>query len=752
LINRIYAMSQATVTVRAHAAAGSDFSKLRLLLDGKVVGEAVVRGSTPTDTVFVLEDVDPTVAHHIGVEHYHDTTTRALTIESVTVAGTVIDASQGVQDVGPHDGRVLVAGDDAGRIVYNGTWEVDVPASVFRAGPTPDPEPEPDPDPVPDPDPTPDPGPDPDPDPGPTGEGGDTEIVLTLAAAPGSDFAKFRLLVDGALVGEARVTTASATELAFTVAGLDDGAPHEVAVEHYHDTAARALSILGVAINGTALDPADGAQDVGPRDGKTIWNGEAATTITFNGTWYVQVPAAVFGEAGPDPVPDPDPTPEPTPDPVPVGDYGALVAGLGGIAHWRFAETAGSQAADALGASDASLRGGVALGAAGLVGDDGAVRLDGQDDYLLVSSSGEPIRLMILGDSLSTATSPRMAASETLPGQLAPRLAEAGWNVELINLSKGGSTVVGGLDRLEAYLANGASPLPDAALVALGTNDSRSKLALDTVEARLHDIMDLLDQNEVATLLAGSRAQWPDGTHGYQTTAQAEAFMQIFEGEAAEHGAGYYPEILKAVFYAGVDTYTSDGVHPTPAGNALILDDLIDEIEALLAPFGKGDADSLALAQGTVSLWFAADDLNGKQGLLSKDASGYGGGGDVSLYLDGDQLVLRLQDGSSSHVLSSADGAVTAGEAHHVAFTFGAAGAALWLDGAEVARSAYTGGLESNGEPLVLGALAWTSARGTGDKITDAFDGRLDEVAIFDGQLTHEAVAMLAGLDEPTVV
>ncbi|MEZ5859220.1 MAG: carbohydrate-binding domain-containing protein [Geminicoccaceae bacterium] len=94
--------------------------------------------------------------------------------------------------------------------------------------------------------------------------------MLTLAAAPGSDFAKFRLLVDGEVVGEARVTTASATELAFTVAGLDDGAPHEVAVEHYHDTAARALSILGVGINGTALDPADGTQDVGPRDGKAI--------------------------------------------------------------------------------------------------------------------------------------------------------------------------------------------------------------------------------------------------------------------------------------------------------------------------------------------------------------------------------------------------------------------------------------------------------------------------------------------------
>ncbi|MEZ5859219.1 MAG: LamG-like jellyroll fold domain-containing protein [Geminicoccaceae bacterium] len=436
---------------------------------------------------------------------------------------------------------------------------------------------------------------------------------------------------------------------------------------------------------------------------------------------------------------------------MPVGDYGALVADLGGIAHWRFAETAGGKAADALGASDASLRGGVGLGAGSLVGDDGAVRLDGQDDYLLVPSGGDPIRLMILGDSLSTATSPRMAASETLPGQLDTRLTEAGWNVELINLSKGGSTVVGGLDRLEAYLADGSNSLPDAALVALGTNDSRSKLALDTVEAKLHGIMDLLDENEVATLLAGSRAQWSDGTHGYQTTAQAEAFMQIFADEAAEHGADYYPDLLKAVFDAGVDTYTSDGVHPTPAGNALILDDLIDDIETLLAPFGKGDADPLALAQGTVSLWFAADDLNGKQGLLSKDASGYGGGGDVSLFLDGDQLVLRLQDATSSHVLTSAGGAVTAGEAHHVAFTFGAAGAALWLDGVEVARSAYTGGLESNGEPLVLGALAWTSTRGTGDKITDAFDGRLDEVAVFDGQLTHEAIAMLAGLSEAAV-
>ncbi len=738
-------MSQVEVTIRAHAAAGSDFSKLRLLLDGRVVGEAVVRGAAVTDTVFVLEDVDAATAHRIGVQHYHDTTARALTIESVTIAGTVIEASRGVQDVGPHDGRLLVSGEDAGRIVFNGTWEVDVPASVFGGAVEPDPHPAPEPDPTPEPapEPAPDPTPEPAPDPAPppSGAGGETGIVLTLAAAPGSDLAKFRLLVDGEVVGEGRAKGDSPSGFAFEVAGLDDSAPHEIAIQHYHDTALRALTILGVGIDGFSLDPAAGAQDVGPRDGRVIVEGEAAATITFNGTWYTQVPAAVFGGAT-------EPPPEPAPWP---GDYAALVAELGGIAYWRFDETGGRTAADALGARDLELRDGARLGAAGLIGDDGAVRLDGADDHLVLGGGGEPIRLMILGDSLTTPTSPRMAAHETLPGQLAERLDAAGWDFELITLSKGGSTVVGGLDRLEAYLANDANPLPDAALVALGTNDSRSRLALDTVEAKLHGIMDLLDRNEVATLLAGSRAEWSDGYHGYQTAAQAEAFTRIFADEAAEHGAGYYADILKPVYDAGADHYTSDGVHPTPAGNGLILDDLLDEIEALLEPFGKGGADPLALAQGTVSLWFAADDLSGRQGLLSKDAKGFGDGGDVSLYLDGDRLVLRLQDESGSHVLRSAEGAVTAGEAHHVAFTFGAAGAGLWLDGIEVARSAYTGGLESNGEPLVLGALAWNSARGTADDIADSFDGRLDEVAVFGGQLTHEAVALLAGLGEAEV-
>ncbi|MEZ5862899.1 MAG: hypothetical protein R3D25_02005 [Geminicoccaceae bacterium] len=92
------------------------------------------------------------------------------------------------------------------------------------------------------------------------------------------------------VVGEARVTTAST--------GSPSRSPGWTTtrrtgrVEHYHDTAARALSILGVGISGTALDPAGGTQDVGPRDGKVILGGEAATTITYNGTWYVQVPAA----------------------------------------------------------------------------------------------------------------------------------------------------------------------------------------------------------------------------------------------------------------------------------------------------------------------------------------------------------------------------------------------------------------------------------------------------------------------------
>ncbi|MCW5698867.1 MAG: hypothetical protein KIT00_03385, partial [Rhodospirillales bacterium] len=82
----------------------------------------------------------------------------------------------------------------------------------------------------------------------------------------------------------------------------------------------------------------------------------------------------------------------------------------------------------------------------------------------------------------------------------------------------------------------------------------------------------------------------------------------------------------------------TDGI----AGNAAEFDGSNDVV---LVPHD----DAFLLDEGAVHLWFNADDLSGRQGLFSKDASGFGAGGHLSVYLQGDDLVVRLQSTTASN-------------------------------------------------------------------------------------------------------
>ncbi|MFK8033860.1 MAG: hypothetical protein AB8B94_06910, partial [Hyphomicrobiales bacterium] len=66
-------------------------------------------------------------------------------------------------------------------------------------------------------------------------------------------------------------------------------------------------------------------------------------------------------------------------------------------------------------------------------------------------------------------------------------------------------------------------------------------------------------------------------------------------------------------------------------------------------------SDALALANGTLALSFTADDLNGTRALLTKDASGYGEGGHLAVYLQNGWLKVRVQSDEGSKYLQVKD-------------------------------------------------------------------------------------------------
>ncbi len=154
----------------------------------------------------------------------------------------------------------------------------------------------------------------------------------------------------------------------------------------------------------------------------------------------------------------------------------------------------------------------------------------------------------------------------------------------------------------------------------------------------------------------------------------------------------------------------------------------------------------LGFAQGTVSLVIEAADLVGRQGLWSRDAYGFGGGGHASLWLDDDKLLLRLQDQSQNHIIEGGFGAIPTDEPVHIAFTFGGSeGARLFINGQVVASSTYKGGFNGNDEPLVLGALSTRSPEGTADNLAHPFRGSITCAELYDDVLSESGIAALAG-------
>jgi parallel beta-helix repeat protein len=168
-------------------------------------------------------------------------------------------------------------------------------------------------------------------------------------------------------------------------------------------------------------------------------------------------------------------------------------------------------------------------------------------------------------------------------------------------------------------------------------------------------------------------------------------------------------------------------------------------------------SDDYLLDEGAVQLWFNADSIGpGIQGLFSKDRLDFETGGHLMIYLtDTGLLAARLQSATAAYNTQSA-APVSTGQWHHVAFTFGADGMKLYLDGVIVDTNAYTGGLGTtsgdigNYEPIILGASNWDNPT---FPINEYFLGYLDEVALFGNQLSAEQIEDIfaAGLQDYTV-
>ncbi|UMA66195.1 Ig-like domain-containing protein [Roseivivax marinus] len=149
-----------------------------------------------------------------------------------------------------------------------------------------------------------------------------------------------------------------------------------------------------------------------------------------------------------------------------------------------------------------------------------------------------------------------------------------------------------------------------------------------------------------------------------------------------------------------------------------------------------------SVPQATLNFSFTAADTSGAQGLFSKDASGFGGGGNhLVIYLNGSTLVARYQDGGASATFQVPG--IVAGQTYDVAAVFGAGGASeLYIDGELVATSPLQMDWTQNIEWIQWGGRGWGSSSGSSG-FDAPFEGTISDRQFYDTRLDAGQVAEL---------
>jgi len=187
---------------------------------------------------------------------------------------------------------------------------------------------------------------------------------------------------------------------------------------------------------------------------------------------------------------------------------------------------------------------------------------------------GKPIRLVVLGDSLSAGLG--LPAQDAFPAKLKKSLQDKGMAIEMTNAGVSGDTSSGGRDRLDWSIPDGTQGV----IVELGANDALRGLDPDVTRAALSDIVAKLKARGIAVMLCGMVAP-PNYGADY-----AARFNSIYPDLAKQYGVPLYPFFLDGVA-ADAKLNQADGIHPTAEGVDIIVGKIMPTVEAFLGTIAE---------------------------------------------------------------------------------------------------------------------------------------------------------------------
>ena len=180
------------------------------------------------------------------------------------------------------------------------------------------------------------------------------------------------------------------------------------------------------------------------------------------------------------------------------------------------------------------------------------------------------VNIVAFGDSLTAGYG--LAANEAFPAQLQRALVAKGLAVNVVNAGVSGDTTAGGLARLDWSVPDGT----DAVILELGANDALRGFDPAVTRKALDTMLRRLQERKISVLLCGMVAPPNMGAE------YGRAFNAIYPDLAAQTGAILYPFFLTGVA-ADPKLNQRDGLHPTAAGVAVIVDRILPQVEELIA-------------------------------------------------------------------------------------------------------------------------------------------------------------------------
>ena len=186
-------------------------------------------------------------------------------------------------------------------------------------------------------------------------------------------------------------------------------------------------------------------------------------------------------------------------------------------------------------------------------------------------AAAEPIKLLVLGDSLAAGYGLTNPGRDSFTAQLQRALKARGIDATVINAGISGNTSKVALDRLAWVLAS----KPQYAIVELGGNDGLRGVDPAATKRNLDGIITRLKARGIKVLLAGMLAPRNLGPD------YGKAFDAAYPALAKKHGVVFMPFFLKDVALQR-ELNQPDLIHPNAKGVAVIVRNIMPYVLKLL--------------------------------------------------------------------------------------------------------------------------------------------------------------------------